>query len=291
MILLRKFIKLLMALSLSSITSFSFSSEKLGILSGIPQELVTILSFIKTEMFEQYAGRNFTIGELSGRKVVATYSLPGKVAAASAASILIERYEVEQILMIGVAGAVDPQLNIGDVIVANTTGQHDLDATGIGFDLFEVPLLGIAFFNLSNAELSSNLMKQVNLNQNTSDSTSRSVRIGLIMTGDQFITNRSALPQNLSLQAVDMESAAVAQVGFEHGIPVTVVRMLSDTANERVNFLDFSQWVTNVAAPTLAEFSMLYANETNSSNHALSLISTWWQLLLIPAFISTITQP
>lgn len=45
-----------------------------------------------------------------------------------------------------------------------------------------------------------------------------------------------------------MEGAAVAQICHEHGVPFSIVRTISDSANEEAA-LDFPEFLKNVAGP------------------------------------------
>jgi adenosylhomocysteine nucleosidase len=78
------------------------------------------------------------------------------------------------------------------------------------------------------------------------------VHSGLIISGDQFVASaaesmrlQAELPQAL---AVEMEGAALAQVCTDYGIPLCVVRTLSDKADDEAH-TDFSKFVKDVASP------------------------------------------
>jgi adenosylhomocysteine nucleosidase len=179
------------------------------------------------------------------------------------ATILVEKFGVTHILFTGVAGAGDASVKVGDIVVAETLVQYDMDASPL-FPKFEVPLTGLSHF-ASDSHLSAQVASAArafldgDLAAAISPARREQFRLsapkvhrGLIASGDQFISAKAHLQQlNASLPgllAVEMEGAAVAQVCFELGVPFAVVRAISDNANEEAA-TDFLEFVKSVAAP------------------------------------------
>src|SRR5688572_907667 len=117
----------------------------IAIVSAMHEELSAVLALMPDEHKEVVAGREFWRGHLHGQEVVAVLSRIGKVAAATTASVLIERFGVRRIVFTGVAGGLGPGVNVGDIVVADGFLQHDLDASPI-FPKYEVPLYGLSRF-------------------------------------------------------------------------------------------------------------------------------------------------
>jgi adenosylhomocysteine nucleosidase len=109
------------------------------------EELGALLALMPAEQRVRVAGRDFWVGHLHGRPVVAVLSRIGKVAAAITATVLLERFGARAIVFTGVAGGLAPGVNVGDVVVATQLLQHDLDASPI-FPKYEVPLMGLSRF-------------------------------------------------------------------------------------------------------------------------------------------------
>ena len=185
--------------------------------------------------------REYTTGKLWEIDAVCVLSRIGKVAAAMTAAILVEKFGVTHIVFTGVAGSSDPHVNVGDIVVADSLVQHDMDASPL-FPRFEVPLTGLSRF-----------ATDVALTERLATAAAKTTRVhrGLIASGDQFIGRleqlvalKTALP---GLLAVEMEGAAVAQVCFELGIPFAVIRPISDNANDdaAVDFLHFIETVAS----------------------------------------------
>src|SRR6059058_3537824 len=116
-----------------------------AIVSAMHEELSAVLALMPDEHRVAAAGRDFFDGHLHGHEVVTVLSRIGKVAAATTAAVLIERFRVDRIVFTGVAGGLAPGVNRGDVVVADGFLQHDLDASPI-FPKYEVPLYGVDRF-------------------------------------------------------------------------------------------------------------------------------------------------
>ena len=215
-----------------------------AIVSAMHEELSAVLALMPDESRQVAAGREFWVGHLHGREVVAVLSRIGKVAAATTAAVLIERFGVGEIVFTGVAGGLGAGVEVADVVVAESFLQHDLDASPI-FPRYEVPLYGTARFAADPA-LTARLAAAVQ--RALPD---QRLHRGLVISGDRFVSTdaecralRSALPQAL---AVEMEGAAVAQVCHDFGVPFAAVRTISDRAVDAAH-LDFARFVREVAS-------------------------------------------
>lgn len=216
----------------------------IAIVSAMHEELAAVLALMPDERKTVAAGREFWVGHLHGQEVVAVLSRIGKVAAATTATALIERFGVTHIVFTGVAGGLAPGVQVGDIVVADSFLQHDLDASPI-FPRYEVPLYGVSRFATDTA---------------LSDTLARAARAalpgvplhrGLVVSGDRFVSTTSearalqaALPEAL---AVEMEGAAIAQVCHDYDLPFAAVRTVSDRADDAAHG-DFTRFVEEVAS-------------------------------------------
>src|SRR5690242_2876534 len=112
-----------------------------GILSAMAQEQAGLAAHLQDLRTERYAGREVPIGRWQGREVVLALARIGKVAAATTAAALIERFGVSRIVFTGVAGGLHPSVRVGDTVIGTEFVQHDMDASPI-FPRYEVPLYG-----------------------------------------------------------------------------------------------------------------------------------------------------
>jgi adenosylhomocysteine nucleosidase len=234
---------------------------RLGLISALHQEQAGLIQTMQDAQTVSRGMRDYVSGSLWDIECVCVLSRIGKVAAAATAATLIERFGVTHILFTGVAGAVDKQVRVGDIVVADLLAQHDMDASPL-FPRFEVPLLGQSLFSTDVhmtdliCDAANDFIQHRLTDIPPEDRTAFGlqqprVHRGLIASGDEFIhrqPRRTALKQAFpELLAVEMEGAAVAQVCFEFGIPFAVVRTISDSANEDAP-LDFMQFIERVAA-------------------------------------------
>jgi adenosylhomocysteine nucleosidase len=184
----------------------------------------------------------------------------GKVAAATTATLLVNRFGVDAVVFTGVGGGVGQAICVGDLVVADQLIQHDLDLKGVlGFERFVIPSLGVARISTSDrfSEIAKDAARAVILDPQYRGAVSRLVgrdpvvHVGLIGSGDRFIGDseerRSLLTAIPDLLAVEMEGAAVAQVCAEHGIPLVVSRIVSDGADSDAH-VDFTAFVEQAAA-------------------------------------------
>lgn len=216
----------------------------LAIVSAMHEELAAVLALMPDEQKQTVAGREFWLGHLHGVPVVAVLSRIGKVAAATTATVLIERFGVRRIVFTGVAGGLAPQVQVGHIVVADSFLQHDLDASPI-FPRYEVPLLGISRFP-TDAGLSDTLAAAAR-----QALPATRLHRGLVVSGDRFVSTSAesdalqlALPEAL---AVEMEGAAFAQVCRDYDVPFAAVRTVSDRADDAAHG-DFTQFVQEVAS-------------------------------------------
>jgi adenosylhomocysteine nucleosidase len=206
--------------------------------------------------------RTYHAGHLWGTPVVMVFSRWGKVAAATTATHLISDFGVTEILFTGVAGAARPGLKVGDVVVGARLWQHDMDARPL-FPRHTIPLLGRSSFACDEKRRTQLLQAAAaflrdELPTVVSAATRAAFHIqspraveGDIASGDKFFADRADLADLLlrlpTIAAVDMESAAVAQVCHEYSVPFTVVRTISDAADESAAH-DFPRFLTQVAS-------------------------------------------
>ena len=225
------------------------NTSPFAILSALRDEQVGLEKMFSEQQIVTQAGRQFRQGYWRKQPAILARSGVGKVAAATTATILIERFGAEKIIFTGVAGGVGEGVQIGDVVVGTHTVQHDMDASPL-FPRFEIPLYHQALFE-ADPPLEHSLVQAAKAYAATRSPTFR-VHRGLIASGDQFIHRieqvtalRQALP---SVLCVEMEGAAVAQVCQDYGVPFVAIRTISDRADAKAH-QDFPQFLREVASP------------------------------------------
>src|SRR6478735_5310415 len=116
-----------------------------GILVPMPEEIELIIKAMKVESVYESGKRKFYKGDFHGKACVVALSRIGKVASSVTAAVMIEKFNIDQLIVTGVAGGIAPHLKVGDIVVATEALQHDLDARPL-WPQFEAPLLDKAFF-------------------------------------------------------------------------------------------------------------------------------------------------
>lgn len=230
----------------------------IAIVAALPDELAAIEAAASAEgplVARTVAGREVHTGTLCGREVTLALSGVGKVAAASTATVLVER--ASAVIMVGTAGGIGVGVEPGDVVVAAELLQHDLDARPL-WERWVVPSLGLARIPADRtltAALASAAEVVVGTHRPDLAELGLGVphwHLGMIASGDIFVATaegsaqlRKELPDAL---AVEMESAAIAQVCHTAGVPFAVARTISDRADHTA-VVDFPRFLRQVAAP------------------------------------------
>ncbi|AVP56386.1 5'-methylthioadenosine/adenosylhomocysteine nucleosidase [Pulveribacter suum] len=232
-----------------------------AILSALPEEQGGLVHALQAAERIDHAGRTFWRGRLCGHDVVLALCGIGKVAAATTATSLAERFAVRRMVFTGVAGGVGEGVQVGDVVVASEYLQHDMDASPL-FPRWEVPGQGSALM-ACDGPLSAILMRAAGaylersggqFDQYLPAAHAPRLHQGLIASGDQFISTAAAsqrlrgdlLAAGHDVLAVEMEGAAVLQVCRDYQLPFAAVRTISDRADDSAH-VDFPRFVEQVA--------------------------------------------
>lgn len=230
---------------------------KIGIIAAVPEEIQSIHQDLEFYEKINHAEREFYLGKFNNIELVLVICKVGKVAASITACALIEKFNVDKIIMTGLAGAVSHDLNRGDIVLSTGTYQHDLDARPLCEKQFEVPLTNRRIFESKSEDFQLAQIAIKHFLEKIDHYVDHDERVrlkvakprlhtGIIATGDIFIED---IDQQINLTidstqalAVEMEGAAIAQVCAEHHVPYILFRTISDKANEsaHVSLTDFS---------------------------------------------------
>ncbi|WHX47586.1 5'-methylthioadenosine/adenosylhomocysteine nucleosidase [Paenibacillus woosongensis] len=211
----------------------------IGLMGAMDEEIALLLEQVERQNTVIHAGISFVTGQLHGKEVVVCKSGVGKVNAAATTQVLVDRFGADTILFTGVAGAVHPELNIGDIVISSSCQQHDMDVTPLGFARGMIPYQDVSDFPADKKlirlaeEACSKLCEDNNF------------IVGKVLSGDQFISDYDyvrELHETMDGACVEMEGAAVAQVCHMNGVPYVILRSMSDKADGTadVNFAEFT---------------------------------------------------
>ncbi|WP_332310669.1 5'-methylthioadenosine/adenosylhomocysteine nucleosidase [Alkalibacter mobilis] len=212
---------------------------RIGIIGAMETEIQMLKEKMTIADVREIATLVFYEGTLAGKQIVLVKSGIGKVNAAMCAQILIDRFEVEAIINSGVAGALHPDLDVGDIVLATELIQHDIDASIFGDPRGIVPGLKCSVFKTDKSLLEA------------CEKSSKSFRTfkGRIVTGDQAVGDsktKDFLHSEFKGYCVEMEGGAIAHVCSLNEIPFMVVRAISDKANEEVE-VDYGKFMKESA--------------------------------------------
>lgn len=207
-----------------------------AIIGAMDEEVDVFRSLLTDEKETTIAHVTCIEGKINGTSVIILKSGIGKVNAAIATTLVMERYHPRAVINTGSAGGFAEELNVGDVVISSELVQHDVDVTAFNYVHGQVP--GLPPTIPATKELVSiaeNTMKNIQLTSKT----------GLIGSSDVFMEDPTKVEavHTLfpSMLAAEMEGAAIAQVCHQYGVPFVVIRSLSDIAGKKssVSFDDY----------------------------------------------------
>ncbi|MBQ7954919.1 MAG: 5'-methylthioadenosine/adenosylhomocysteine nucleosidase [Lachnospiraceae bacterium] len=203
--------------------------KKIGIIGAMDLEVDALKKEMQVSNIVKRASMEFYEGTLNDTNVVIVKSGIGKVNAALCAQILIDIFEVTHIINTGVAGSLNADLDIGDILVSTDAVHHDMNVTIFGYQLGEVPQMGLREFpaDAHMIEVAMETCKEVN-----PDIT---VRSGRVASGDQFISDKATkqfIIENFKGDCAEMEGASIAHAAYLNGIPFVIIRAISDKADD-----------------------------------------------------------
>ena len=201
----------------------------LGIIGAMDEEVAKLKEKMDDVKVTKVAGMDFYEGKLKNHPVVVVRSGIGKVNAGMCAQILALKYNVDAIINTGIAGSLDANINIGDVVLSTDTIEHDMDAVAFGYPVGQIPRMDTLSFVAD--EKLRNIAKEV-CNEVNPDI---SVFEGRVVTGDQFVSDKTKkewLVSTFAGSCTEMEGAAIGHAAYLNGIPFLIIRAISDKADD-----------------------------------------------------------
>lgn len=203
--------------------------KRIGIIGAMELEVAQLKSQMTIERVITKASMEFYTGTLNNVDVVVVRSGIGKVNAALCVQILADVFQVTHVINTGVAGSLNADLDIGDILVSKDALHHDMDVTIFGYQPGEVPQIGFREFKANeemiNAAVTS--CKEVNPDIN--------VRTGRVVSGDQFISSKEVknkLINTFKGDCAEMEGASIAHGAYLNQLPFVIIRAISDKADD-----------------------------------------------------------
>lgn len=199
-----------------------------GIVGAMEPEVAILKSKLTQCETQSYAGFTFYHGQLDGADVVIVQSGIGKVAAALATTLLIDKYQPDYVINTGSAGGFEQSLKVGDIVISSEVRYHDVDVTAFGYEIGQLPGNPPAY--IPHTELIDAAKQGINTLENIQ------TLVGLITTGDTFMTKDEDIAKAREnfphMAAVEMEGAAIAHTCHQFDIPFVIIRSMSDIAGK-----------------------------------------------------------
>ena len=201
---------------------------KIGIIGAMEVEVATLKSNMTVKNTVKKASMEFYEGTIGNTEVVVVRSGIGKVNAGICVQILIDLFGVTHVINTGIAGSLNADINIGDIVLSTDACYHDVDVTVFGYKKGEIPQIGAATFEADKA-----------LREKAKASIKKAapdigVFEGRVCSGDQFISSaevKDAIIKEHSGLCTEMEGAAIAQASYLNNTPFLIIRAISDKAD------------------------------------------------------------
>lgn len=207
-----------------------------GIIGAMDEEVSKLKEMLEDVNVTAKAGMDFYEGKMHGKGVVIVRSGIGKVNAAICAQILADLFKVNAIINTGIAGSLNDEINIGDIVLSKDAVQHDMDTTAFGYEVGVIPRMETSAFKADEGliklaqECCSENLKEIN------------TFVGRVVSGDQFISDgdkKKWLTDTFSGFCTEMEGAAIAQSAYLNNIPFLIIRAISDKADDSAAGMDY----------------------------------------------------
>ncbi|MDD5717808.1 MAG: 5'-methylthioadenosine/adenosylhomocysteine nucleosidase [Sulfuricurvum sp.] len=222
---------------------------KIAIMGAMREEISPILEAVGEYSTVEYAGNVFYEAQYGEHQLVIAYSKIGKVFSAITASVMCEHFGVEKLLFSGVAGGISKELKIGDLVMASSLCQHDVDITAFGHPYGYIPEGSVM---IDTDEGLRSLAVEVAVDMGIE------LYEGIIATGDQFVASaerKEWIAKTFNADALEMEGGSVACVCHNFDIPFFILRAISDSADGEagIDFDTFLQSSAQVSAAFILE--------------------------------------
>ena len=204
----------------------------IGIIGAMEEEISNLKSHMQVEEVQTIAGMSFFKGAVKGIELVLVRSGIGKVNAGICTQILASVYGVDTVINTGIAGSLNADIDIGDIVVSTSLVQYDVDARNFGYKLGEIPRMNIVEFPADKY--------LIDKTQSAFDSLDLGIKLykGMVATGDKFVSEdslKAEIISNFHAYCVEMEGAAIAQTAMLNNMACVVIRAISDKADNSAN--------------------------------------------------------
>ncbi|MBR6223277.1 MAG: 5'-methylthioadenosine/adenosylhomocysteine nucleosidase [Lachnospiraceae bacterium] len=200
----------------------------IGIIGAMDEEVNKLKAAMSDVEIKSFSSLNFYSGTISGHSVVVVRAGIGKVNAAMCTQLLIDKYEVRAVINTGIAGSLNKDINIGDIVLSTDALEHDMDAVAFGYPLGQIPRMDTLSFTADEK------LRKAAKQACDKVLPELSVFEGRVVSGDQFISDSNKkdwLVENFGGFCTEMEGASIAHVCYLNKVPFLIIRAISDKAD------------------------------------------------------------
>jgi len=231
----------------------------IGIIGAMDEEVMEVKEMLSDCTVTVKAGMEFHKGTLHGQDVVVVRSGIGKVNAGICAQILADDFNVSAIINTGIAGSLNTDINIGDIVLSKDTLQHDMEAVAFGYDYGIIPRMDTSVFEGDKRliSLAGQAIRTINPDIGVFE--------GRVVTGDQFISSHEKkewLVNTFNGDCTEMEGAAIAQAAYLNNIPFIITRAISDKADNSAS-MDYPEFEALAIKNSVALLNEMIKNWNN----------------------------
>lgn len=222
--------------------------KKIGIIGAMEEEVEALRGKLVNPQRMTKASMDFYSGTMHGMDVVIVRSGIGKVNAGICTQILADMYQVDAVMNTGIAGSLKAEIDIGDVVISTDTVQHDMDATGFGYEPGIIPRMETSYFQADSrlVELAAEACREAVPEIH--------VFTGRVVSGDQFVSDKGVkdrIAAQFCGMCTEMEGAAIAQAAYLNNIPFVIIRAISDKADDSAT-MDYPTFERQAIAHSVA---------------------------------------
>lgn len=223
----------------------------IGIIGAMDIEVESIKAMLASVSEEKVSGVNFVRGKFGAESVVVAKCGVGKVFAALCAEAMILKYNPSVIINVGVAGCLDKSLKIGDIVIADSVVQHDMDTSPLGDPIGLLSDINIV--KIPSDEKTCALLEE------SVGAAGIKYSVGTIASGDQFVADdakKRFITDNFGALSCEMEGAAIGHVCYVNNVSFGVLRAMSDGADDGadMDFPTFTKMAAENSTRVIKEF-------------------------------------
>ena len=225
---------------------------KLGIIGAMEQEVETLVGLLENKNSAFRTGSTYYTGTLDGVDVVVVQCGIGKVNAALCVQILRDCYGVTHVVNTGIAGSLNAELDIGDLVISRDAMYHDVDCVHFGYTMGQMPGMPASYpADGTLLRCAYEAAEAVHPGH---------CRVGRIASGDQFVAEKSLKEKIIAVTGglcTEMEGAAIAQAAYRNELPFVIIRAISDKADDsaEMDYPTFERIAAHRCASVTREFA------------------------------------